>query len=209
MSYCCSKDTADRGICENDKIGTMMIDHNTFEGDHRTIAVPNKPLTDFDMDEPLFDVEKTGDYVMVIANCDDDGFGIITLGNMEWKSVGGYLVSDMVVSYYIRRQHNNKLVHMECLLYTHILCSSTHFGHSFAARRHVWLDVVLWCYDSCLSCYSTLVLLWHEDIPGRRDSHSKVYFRNNCPWLSCNGISRNRLTHLEYNWNEKPSCDVH
>jgi len=35
---------------------------------------------------------------MVIANCDDDGFGIITLGNMEWKSARGYLPGDIIGS---------------------------------------------------------------------------------------------------------------
>ena len=50
---------------------------------------------------PFFDVQKSGDYVMVIANCDDDGFGIITLGNMEWKSAKGYLVSDVNIWYFV------------------------------------------------------------------------------------------------------------
>jgi len=95
MSYCCSKDTSDRGICNADDIGTMMIHHDIFEGDHRKLYVPSVPLEDFVMDDPLFEVKKSGDYVMVIANCNDDGFGIITLGNMEWKSVGGYLPGDM------------------------------------------------------------------------------------------------------------------
>jgi hypothetical protein len=46
-------------------------------------------------------VKESGNYVMIIANCDDDGLGIITLGNMEWKSVGGYLVSDMILCYIV------------------------------------------------------------------------------------------------------------
>eukprot|EP00531_Pseudo-nitzschia_arenysensis_P006341 CAMPEP_0116144828 /NCGR_PEP_ID=MMETSP0329-20121206/16235_1 /TAXON_ID=697910 /ORGANISM="Pseudo-nitzschia arenysensis, Strain B593" /LENGTH=808 /DNA_ID=CAMNT_0003640327 /DNA_START=108 /DNA_END=2534 /DNA_ORIENTATION=- len=95
MSYCCSRDTAERNICDASEIGTMMIDHNVFDGDHRTISVPNGPLQDFEMDDPIFKVEKSGDYVMVIANCNDDGFGVITLGSMEWKSVGGYLPGEM------------------------------------------------------------------------------------------------------------------
>ena len=96
MSYCCSQDAADRKICASDEVGRMMIDHTIFDGDHRKIQVPSKPLTDFEMDDPLFEVKKSGDYVMVIANCNDDGFGVITLGSMEWKSVGGYLVSDTI-----------------------------------------------------------------------------------------------------------------
>jgi len=95
MSYCCSKDTADRNICDSSDVGTMMIDHTIFDGDHRKIEVPAEPLQDFEMDDPVFMIEKTGDYVMVLANCNDDGFGVITLGSMEWKSVGGYLPGEM------------------------------------------------------------------------------------------------------------------
>lgn len=95
MSYCCSKDTADRNICDSSDIGTMMIDHTIFDGDHRKIEVPAEPLKDFEMDDPVFDIKKTGDYVMVLANCNDDGFGVITLGSMEWKSVGGFLPGEM------------------------------------------------------------------------------------------------------------------
>jgi len=97
MSYCCSKDTAERGICSSDHIGTMMVDHNHFQGEHRKIEVPANPLEEFSMDEPVFDVKVTGDYFMVIANCNDDGLGVITLGNMEWKSVTGYLVSEITI----------------------------------------------------------------------------------------------------------------
>ncbi len=97
MSYCCSQDAADRNICSASSVGTMMIDHSIFEGDHRQIQVPSDPLTDFEMDDPLFEIKKSGDYVMVIANCNDDGLGIITLGEMEWKSKGGYLVSGLII----------------------------------------------------------------------------------------------------------------
>ena len=51
MSYCCSKDTAERGICDSADIGTMIIDHKKFEGDHRKIQVASKPLEEFEMDE--------------------------------------------------------------------------------------------------------------------------------------------------------------
>lgn len=95
MSYCCSKDTAERGICNFDDIGTMLIDHENFKGDHRKIQVPSAPYEDFVIEDASFDVQISGYYVMVIANCNDDGLGILTFGNMEWKSVGGYLPGDI------------------------------------------------------------------------------------------------------------------
>jgi len=98
MSYCCNVDTAERGLCKRESIGHMMVDHDKFDkvnGDHRKVKVPSVPLRDFEMEDPLFEVKESGNYFMIIANCDDDGLGVITLGNMEWKSVGGYLPGDM------------------------------------------------------------------------------------------------------------------
>jgi len=101
MSYCCSTDTAFRKVCDDNDIGTLMIDENKFDGFHRKMQVPSKPLEEFYMDDPVFDVKESGDYVLVIANCNDDGFGIITLGDIEWKSVGGYLPGTIFYSMFV------------------------------------------------------------------------------------------------------------
>lgn len=95
MSYCCTEDTASRGICHESNIGTLIVDHDLLTGDHRKIEVPNTPDEEFVMEKPAFEVTDSGDYVMVIANCDDYGMEVLALGNMEWKSVGGYLPGDM------------------------------------------------------------------------------------------------------------------
>jgi len=96
MSYCCSKDTIEKGICNSGEVGTLIVDHDIFKGDHREIDVPTEPLKDFSFgQDSKFDVLVSGDYVMLIANCKDDGLSIITLGSMEWKSVGGFLPGDI------------------------------------------------------------------------------------------------------------------
>ena len=96
MSYCCSSDTAGRGLCNEQDIGTLMVDHSIFDGDHRTVEVPKEPNKEFRMDDGAFGIETSGDYVLVIANCNDYGLQVLALGNMEWKSVGGYLPGDQV-----------------------------------------------------------------------------------------------------------------
>jgi len=101
MSYCCSKDAASRGVCESNDIGTLMIDKKKFDGFQRKIQVPSTALEEFEIDDPVFDVNTSGDYILVIANCNDDGFGIITLGNMEWKSVGGYLPGEIFYEMFV------------------------------------------------------------------------------------------------------------
>jgi hypothetical protein len=113
MSYCCNDDTAKRGLCNRENIGHMMVDHDKFDkvnGDHRKVKVPSTPLEDFEMEDPLFEVKESGSYIMIIANCDDDGLDVITLGNMEWKSVNGYLVSNAVILWcivFVSRSSNN------------------------------------------------------------------------------------------------------
>jgi hypothetical protein len=95
MSYCCTADTASRGICDKSHIGTLMVDHALLTGDHRKIEVPSTADEEFQMENPAFEVTDSGDYVMVIANCDDYGMEVLALGNMEWKSAGGNLPGDM------------------------------------------------------------------------------------------------------------------
>ena len=43
----------------------------------------------------MFEVDVTGSYVVVLANCDDNGLDVLVSGSMEWKSVGGFLPGDM------------------------------------------------------------------------------------------------------------------
>jgi hypothetical protein len=96
MSYCCSADTAQRGLCNSDDIGTLMVDRSVFSGDHRKVVVPQSTDQTFVMDDPRFDITVSGDYVLVIANCNDFGLEVLALGNMEWQSVNGYLPGDMI-----------------------------------------------------------------------------------------------------------------
>ncbi|KAG7361464.1 seven transmembrane receptor [Nitzschia inconspicua] len=95
QSYCCSADTAGRGLCNSDDIGTIIIDHAVFRGEHRKVPVPQSTDQSFVIEDPKFDIESSGDYVLVISNCNDYGLDVLALGNMEWKSVMGYLPGDM------------------------------------------------------------------------------------------------------------------
>lgn len=95
ISYCCSADTAGRGKCDQDDIGTLIVDPSVFQGDHRRIVVPQSTNQEFTMEDPRFDIDESGDYVWVISNCNDFGLEVLALGNMEWKSARGYLPGDM------------------------------------------------------------------------------------------------------------------
>jgi hypothetical protein len=95
MSYCCSAETAERGLCDQDDIGTLIVDHTVFRGDHRPVVVPRSTDQEFKMEDPKFVVDFSGDYVLVISNCNDFGLEVLALGSMEWKSEKGYLPGDM------------------------------------------------------------------------------------------------------------------
>jgi hypothetical protein len=94
-SYCCSADTAGRGLCDQDHIGTLIVDHSVFRGDHRKVVVPQSTDQQFKVEDPKFDIDFSGDYVFVMANCNDFGQDVVAIGSMEWKSVKGYLPGDM------------------------------------------------------------------------------------------------------------------
>ena len=192
MSYCCAKDLAARGVCTSDSIGTLMIDHSIFKGDHRHADVPSEPLQTFNLNDPKFDVEVSGDYVMVIANCNDDGLSIVTLGSMEWKSVGGFLVSKrrpMLLSLLLlllllvsRKRQDRTLIYY---LYPHLFLCFYFFVYlsSIIARRHFWSNVFLCWTCSYLFRCNIVVPLWNEDVPGSCDSYSKVYSCNHGCWF--------------------------
>jgi Lung seven transmembrane receptor len=95
MSYCCSADTAGRGLCNEDDIGTLIVNNAVFQGDHRKVIVPQSTDQKFNLTEAKFDIENSGEYVLVISNCNDFGLEVLAFGNMEWKSANGNLPGDM------------------------------------------------------------------------------------------------------------------
>ena len=104
INYCCSKDAASRGICDESRIGRLIVNQANFVGEVRDIFVPGNK------DEPLkleegnrFDIDYDGSYVLILANCDDDGREMLVLGSMEWMSSHGLLPGDLLglLFYYI------------------------------------------------------------------------------------------------------------
>jgi hypothetical protein len=95
VSYCCSKETVDRDVCEKKDIGKLIIDPTRFDGERRSVQVPNVANKEFKLDDKMFEIQVTGDYVLLMGNCYDDGMDVIELGTMEWRSAKGYLPGDI------------------------------------------------------------------------------------------------------------------
>jgi hypothetical protein len=95
ISYCCSEDTVARNLCGAEDLGKLIVNHDIFKGDHRKVDVPTDEDTQFHLDDPVFKQDVSGDYIMVLGNCDDYGMDVLTIGDMEWKSLRGNLPGDM------------------------------------------------------------------------------------------------------------------
>jgi hypothetical protein len=95
ISYCCSSDTSARGICDESEIGRLLVNKNEFAGDLRTLPFPSSGEMVESMQDAVFKQTESGVYVLIMANCNDDGREILTVGAMEWKSQGGNLPGDL------------------------------------------------------------------------------------------------------------------
>jgi hypothetical protein len=95
ISYCCSEDVISRGICDPSAKGRLIV-HKAFTGARREIYIPPTGESVTGLEDALFTESIDGEYILVLANCDDDGREILTLGSMEWVSEHGYLPGDMI-----------------------------------------------------------------------------------------------------------------
>eukprot|EP00980_Cylindrotheca_fusiformis_P023809 scaffold11032_cov122-Cylindrotheca_fusiformis.AAC.10 len=88
ISYCCSEDTAGRGLCNSNDIGRLILDSVLFSGQQKTVDVPAEEETDFNFpdEDRAFNVDTSGDYVLLMANCYGQGIDVLEVGSMEWKS---------------------------------------------------------------------------------------------------------------------------
>lgn len=106
VRYCCTRDAIGLGLCEDDKLGQLILDQDAkFLGKHRFLEIP--PTGKFEKYLKYGKLEQkegegqTGKYAVVFANCNDDGRPVIVQGEMEWKSKHGYLPGDLFPYMYV------------------------------------------------------------------------------------------------------------
>lgn len=98
VRYCCSADAIDMGLCAGTQFGRLILNSETFTGKHRLVNVPavgaySNPLKFGRFEETKDDT--SGKYVVVFANCNDNGRNVIVNGTTIWKSRHGYLPGDL------------------------------------------------------------------------------------------------------------------
>mmetsp|Transcript_5329 Transcript_5329/g.7838 ORF Transcript_5329/g.7838 Transcript_5329/m.7838 type:complete len:606 (+) Transcript_5329:3-1820(+) len=98
LRWCCSNDAIDLGFCEGgpNQYGRLIVNSTTFEGQHRFINVPSKGDMKTTVKYGKLE-EKTdsGKYVLIVANCNDEGRDVMVNGKYAWKSKHGYLPGDL------------------------------------------------------------------------------------------------------------------
>lgn len=96
LRYCCSADAIDMGLCSGTQYGRLLMDADKFLGKHRLINVPANGEYSNHMKYGRFEeTEVSGKYVVLFANCNDEGRSVIVEGKTTWKSLHGYLPGDL------------------------------------------------------------------------------------------------------------------
>ena len=75
-------------------MGRLIIDPNLFKGEHISVDVPTDPDQEFRLPNPTFEVDITGDYILLFANCDDYGMDVFAVGSstlLSFRSLFGRL----------------------------------------------------------------------------------------------------------------------
>ena len=96
VSYCCSEDVISRGVCDSREKGRLIIDDKKFTGERREMYIKPTGESITEVDDALYTENIDGEYILVLANCDDFGREILTFGSMEWVSEHGYLPGDLI-----------------------------------------------------------------------------------------------------------------
>lgn len=96
--WCCSSDAIELGFCEGgpSQYGRLIVNSTMFKGQHRFILVPPTGKMDTTVKYgKLEEPQETGKYILVIANCNDEGRDVKVDGTYSWVSKHGYLPGEM------------------------------------------------------------------------------------------------------------------
>lgn len=100
VRWCCSADAVELGLCEGGpKYGKLIVNSTKFSGSgsHRLVEIdPTGDVVDQKLKYGEFEeVDNNGRYVVIFANCDDEGREVLVKGATVWKSNHGYLPGEL------------------------------------------------------------------------------------------------------------------
>jgi hypothetical protein len=96
LRWCCSNEAIDLGMCDGEKnYGRLMIDAEKFKGNHRFVTVQPSGAMSKQIRYGKVEEKESGTYVVVYANCNEQGREIQVTGEAVWRSVHGYLPGEL------------------------------------------------------------------------------------------------------------------
>jgi Lung seven transmembrane receptor len=97
VRWCCSQDAVELGLCEGgDKYGRLIVNNTLFLGTHRYVEIPPTGQISDQIRYGKIEIpDKSGRYVVIFANCNDEGREVLVTGATVWKSKHGYLPGEL------------------------------------------------------------------------------------------------------------------
>jgi len=96
LRWCCTEDAAEMGMCSGgQELGRLIVDTKKLTGDRRSVEISNTGEVSTTIQNGKLKEKVSGRYVVVIANCADEGRDILITGTAAWKSVHGYLPGEL------------------------------------------------------------------------------------------------------------------
>ncbi|GKY95508.1 hypothetical protein MPSEU_000512500 [Mayamaea pseudoterrestris] len=96
LRWCCSSDAVALGLCKGGAdLGRLIVDQGKLPGKKRQIPIPNSGEIAKSVNNGLIDAEESGNYVLIMANCDDQGRDLLLTGEAAYKSVHGFLPGEL------------------------------------------------------------------------------------------------------------------
>lgn len=96
LRWCCSEEAVALGLCnDEDSRGRLMIDTTKFKGSHRFVTVPREGPMSKTIRFGNIEVTESATYVVLYANCDENGREVRISGQSVWKSKHGYLPGEL------------------------------------------------------------------------------------------------------------------
>lgn len=89
------------GVCETNNYGKLIIDSEKFSardvgGKHRIVDIPAIGEINDNLKYGTFEEkENNGKYILLLANCNDEGRPVLVSGLGIWQSVHGFLPGDL------------------------------------------------------------------------------------------------------------------
>ena len=98
VRWCCSTDAVELGLCEGGpKYGSLIVNQTLFKGNnHRYVEIPpTGKMVDGVRYGKIEEPNDSGRYIVVLANCNDQGREVLVTGSTVWKSRHGYLPGEL------------------------------------------------------------------------------------------------------------------